>query len=56
MNDKELKAFKDKIKRRQKVMKRLKETAPGETICLSFDEVASVLEYIESLWKVNMEH
>lgn len=55
MTEKELQAFKGKIKRRTKVMKRLKATAPGETICLNYDEVASVLEYIDALWKADIE-
>ena len=37
--------FKAKIERALDVIKRMKETAPGETICLTFEDVAAVLYY-----------
>lgn len=40
----------DELKKRQKVMKRLKSTAPGETICLTHEDVTVILKYIEGQW------
>lgn len=40
---------KSKNERWNDVFVRLRETEPGETICLSSDEVVSVLKYIEEL-------
>lgn len=41
--------FKNGLKARMRVLKKLRETAPGETVCLTSEEVATLLDFIDTI-------